>query len=441
MKRILLLLVAACSGRVHHGLDAGPIDAATDTLGPPSGDPSATATKLRVTRSGMPVPGVAVIFQAPDSTVIDAVVTNELGLAWAEMPAGGFVTALERLGSGLDELTTFAQVAPAESLELDLAPTGPTSEFYVSVTANGDGGASGHMLYTSCGGPFGIDPGAFTDVQLVGCDGAADMLVLSLDGDSQPLRSSYFSAVSLPTGTAATDATTYPSLSLTAQYAGLVATTFSYSNIPASVEYISTYHALANARGRTYDQTVGGAPFGNAATLSVQMPAVVTPTLTVTTTFAPSEIGQQLVYEQRSQPTATYALDVASALLPAYTVAPTYDVATHTLAWTERVSGIAVDLVRTRLHVYRDDIPSGRAWGWRMIAPRSGTAVVYPQLPVIGFDFNPTAGDVVGVDELTTANVPGGYPAVHAHGFADFTTLIVATGGRFVVQTLAAAVL
>ena len=441
MKRILLLLVAACSGRVHHGLDAGPIDAATDTLGPPSGDPSPTATKLRITRHGMPVPGVAVIFQAGDSTVIDAVVTNEIGLAWAEMPAGGFVTALERLGSGLDELTTFAQVAPAESLELELSPTGPTSEFNVSFNASGDGGASGHLLYTSCGGPFGIDPNVFNDIQLVGCDGAADMLMLSLDVDSQPLRSSYFSAVTLPTGTAATDATTYPSLALTAQYTGLVATTFSYSNIPASVEYISAYHALANARGRTYDQTVGAPPSGTAANLSMLMPAVATPTLTVTTTFAPSEIGQQLVYEQRGQPSAPYVLDLASALLPAYTVAPAYDVATHTVAWTERVSGIAVDLVRTRMHVYRDDIPSGRAWGWRMIAPRSGTAVVYPQLPVIGFDFNPAPGDIVGVDELTTANVPGGYAAVRTRGFADFTSLIMATGGRFVVQTLAAAVL
>jgi len=433
----LVVVVAACSGRVHHGVDAGPIDASGDTLTAPGGEPSPTATKLTITRHGMPITGVAVIFQAADSSLVTAVLTNELGLAWAEMPpAGGYVTAIENLGADLDELTTFSQVAQGDSLSLELEPTGTISEFYMSLTANADGGASAHQLYTSCGGPFGIDPLVPNDIQLAGCDGTADMLLLSLDSDGQPLRGSYFPAVTLPTGPAPTDATTYPILALNGQYASLTTRTFSYTNVPATIEYISTYHALANARGRTYDQTAGGAPVANAANLSVQMPDIATPTLTVTTTFAPSEPGQQLVYDERSATTAPYALDVASALLPAYTATPTFDVATRTVTWTERVSGVSVDVVRARLHIYRDDIPSGHAWGWRMIAPRTGTTITYPQLPIFGFDFNPTTTDISGIDDLTTASIPGGYNAIRAHGFDDFTNIIMGSGGRLVVQTL-----
>ena len=112
MKRLigLPLVVAACTGGVHHGTDAHMGDAAGDTVGTSTGDPPAGAVKLVVTRAGIPVIGVAVVFQTADSSVVQAGLTNEKGLAWAEMPAGGFVTAIAEVGSGIDELTTFAAV-------------------------------------------------------------------------------------------------------------------------------------------------------------------------------------------------------------------------------------------------------------------------------------------------------------------------------------------
>ena len=71
-----------------------------------------------------------------------------------------------------------------------------------------------------------------------------------------------------------------------------------------------------------------------------------------------------------------------------------------------------------------------------MIAPRSGTSVTYPQLPSFGFDFNPTATDTVGIDQLTTASVPGGYAAARPTGFGDFTPLVIGTTSKLVVQSL-----
>ena len=71
-----------------------------------------------------------------------------------------------------------------------------------------------------------------------------------------------------------------------------------------------------------------------------------------------------------------------------------------------------------------------------MSARRTGTSVTFPQLPVFGFDFNPTTDDLVGVDELTTANVPGTYHDARPVGFTDFTSLVIGTTHRMVVQSL-----
>jgi hypothetical protein len=70
------------------------------------------------------------------------------------------------------------------------------------------------------------------------------------------------------------------------------------------------------------------------------------------------------------------------------------------------------------------------------VAPRSGTQVSYPQLPSFGFDFNPIAGDIIAVSELTTAAVPGDYAAARPIGFTDLLSLVIGTTDRSVIQSL-----
>jgi hypothetical protein len=226
----------------------------------------------------------------------------------------------------------------------------------------------------------------------------------------------------------------YPALNVIGSYGGLVAKSFAYSNVPAAVTFIGTYHAFANAHGRVYERTTGVSPSGGSAVAQLALPSASASSLVATSLYS-TDIGAQLIFDAQP-PSGAYALDVSSALLPRYSASPAYDPALRSIAWTEGTGPVQPDLVRTRIHVYRDAIPSGRAWGWRMIAPRSGTNVTYPQLPSFGFDFNPTATDTVGVDELTTASVPGGYAAARPIGFGELTPLVIGTTSKLVVQSL-----
>ena len=77
-------------------------------------------------------------------------------------------------------------------------------------------------------------------------------------------------------------------------------------------------------------------------------------------------------------------------------------------------------------------------------APKSGTTIALPKLPVGSFDFNPNATDTIVVDGLTTAALPdgpegpegpGGYDAMRAHAFDPLTSMSRTTPGVLVYQT------
>ncbi|HEX5061089.1 MAG TPA: hypothetical protein VFV99_17105 [Kofleriaceae bacterium] len=424
------LLLAACS-EVHHGVDAGPADAAVDALPTSMGDPTPTSVKLVVTRNGMPVVGVAVVFQNADSSLVSAQLTNDKGLAWTEMAAGGFVTALEHVGSGSDELSTFAAVQPGDSLELAFAPAGPTDEWPVAITVPSDGSAVGYQVYTSCGGPIGLLPGGTATATLLGCDGVADAVVVGEDDTSQPVSAFYAGNLTVPPAAEPPD---FGSFAITGSYAPLVTKTFSYANVPPLVSFIGTYHTFVSTHGRVYERTAGDTVSNGSVTTQVQLPATTAASLIVSTLFS-SDVGSQTIYETSADASTPYAVDVGAAQLPPFATQPAYDVATRELAWTERSGPQVPNLVRARIHVYRDDIPGGRAWNWRLVAPRTGASVTYPVLPSFGFDFNPKRGDAIGLGELTTVDAPGGYANARRVGFSDLINL-VGPGDKMLLETL-----
>jgi hypothetical protein len=132
---------------------------------------------------------------------------------------------------------------------------------------------------------------------------------------------------------------------------------------------------------------------------------------------------------------ATFDVDVGSVLLAPYAAAPEYQVANHRLAFTTR-TGVTPDVVRGRIHVFRDGIPAGRAWDWRIVAPYEA-GITFPKLPVVDFDFNPATDDTVTVDELTTLSLPGGFVGFHTNGFAEPRSVAISgTLGRIVQQDL-----
>ncbi len=123
--------------------------------------------------------------------------------------------------------------------------------------------------------------------------------------------------------------------------------------------------------------------------------------------------------------------------MQAYASAPVYDLAAHTVTWTERAGGTPGDVVRVGMQMYRDDIPTGRAWRWRLAAARTGTSVKFPTLPpVAGFDFNPIASDTVAIDDLTMMRLPGGLAPWRTTIFAPLAQTLTGTTGHVAVQTL-----
>lgn len=425
---VAALLCGACGDKVHHGIDPGLIDAPVDTL-VPGDDPPPGAVTLAITRRGVPAAGISVVFQAADSSLLDAALTNDKGIAWALMPSGGFVTSIESRGAKLDELTTFAAVAPGDALVLEIDPAGARDEWPVELSIPADASATAYQVYTTCGGPIGVDPAAPAQTTLLGCGGVADAVVVGFDADNQPLSAFFAGGVSLPEAPP-TDPPTFMPVPLSGSYASLSPATFSYSNVPTSVTTVATFHAFASERGRVYERTAAEPVSGGSAQTVIALPSTAAPSLVATTLYA-AEVGTQTIFEASSPP---YALDISAARLPGFATAPAF--AAGAVTWTESGGAVQPDLVRVRIHAYRDDIPTGRAWGWRILAPRSGTSVAYPVLPDLGFDFNPASSDIVGVDELTTAAVPGEYSA--RIGFADLSMRVVGTSERAVVQILTA---
>jgi hypothetical protein len=422
MKRAAILLaLAGCKADLHQTVDAQPLDAAIDSLSP-NGDPPANAVKLTVTRGTAPVVDVAVFFQGADSSLISASLTNDKGVAWAVMPAGGFVTAVQHAGTGLDHLSTFASVQPADSLELDLSPPGSASPHLLQITVPTAANAVSYLVHTPCGSePMGSET---ADITLVGCGVTTDLVIVPQDVDGVALGALFAPGVNVDGGPA----------TITGSYQSFANVSVSYTNVPAFVTFIGVYEALS-AEQRAFARSEGVTPAGGLAQVDVSMPQSTATELTVSNLFPTAgEIGIQTIYGWHPA-SATVDVDVGSVLLPAYATAPEYQVATRRIAFTTR-AGVMPDVVRGQIRVHRDNIPSGRAWDWRIVAPYE-SGITFPKLPVFDFDFNPLGGDTITIGELSSISVPGGYAGFRAQGFAEARSVAISgTLGRIVQQDL-----
>lgn len=422
MKRLALALtLVGCSAEVHHTPDGGPLDVLSDSLQESMGDIPSNAVKLHVTRAGLPVAGVAVFFQMGDSTKIASVVTNAAGLAWAVAPAGSFVTALDH-GAGFDELTTFSAVQSGDTLELEIDPKGPTVTSTFTLEVPTAVNAVAYKVYSPCG-EQAIES-ASADITLNGCPNPTDLVVVPLDDEGSPVGGAlYASNVDIKGSTVDLKSNAY---------VPLAANEYKLTNVPATVQYIGLYGSFS-AQYRAFEASAGADVITNTATIGMRMPANAGVELTVATEFPTAgEQGRERIYNWHA-PTTTYNLDIASAQVPRYASAPIFT--NNMLTWTERSSGNEPDLVRADVHVYRDAFPQGRSWRWHIAAPRTGTMVKFPTLPVLDFDFNLHDGDIAGVDELQTISLPGGFAGVRTHPFDNVARAISGTVGRITVQS------
>jgi len=422
-------VLVACGGDHHHGIDAPPLDAPTDTLVPSSGQPPPEAVAIHVTQRGEPAPNVAVYFQTPDSTVELATTTDPTGIAWALAADGDFVTVIEPANTtGATAVTTFAGVRRSDRLELALDPVVSNPQVTVTLHVPLQNGALAYQIHNPCGDVVALDASGSGDVTFLDCGaGLIDLVITPTDSDGASVFGALFT-----TGVVVASGS---SVTIVGGYTSFDTASFTYT-VPATVGYVNTYQAILTPRGRVFDASAGAAPASGSAATSVKQPHTPGGTTALTVTDAvpiDSETSQQSVFEW-SPWSATHALDVAAQRLPEYAGVATFDLASSSVTWSERAGGVAPSLVRAGLNVYRDAIPEGRRWTWRIAAPRGGTAVALPHIPVNGFDFNPTAGDSVTVDDLTNALVPGGYDAVRAHAFDDLVRVISVGTGTMIVE-------
>jgi hypothetical protein len=164
-------------------------------------------------------------------------------------------------------------------------------------------------------------------------------------------------------------------------------------------------------------------------------------TLAASSTFPTAEeLGTQLVLDWAEVDGSDYMLDLGAAMLPRYTAPPVFDTARRTAVWEEAAGGTEPEVVRIRLQIHRIGIPTGTAWEWRLVGPRTGASITYPRLPLderSGFNFNPILHDTVNVHDLTTASLPTGFDTtVRARGFVPFKDMRSGTSGRIVTQDL-----
>jgi len=414
------------------------------------------ATTVIVTDRGSPVSGLPVFFHNPDGSVKLETVTSLSGASGLTLEPGSFVTVMQpRNRYGIDQFSTFSGVGVVggpEVLHLDLTPRGPQA-FEVDVTVADDGaGAVPYVVYTTCTGeePHGVTPGMQTRLSLECASNAqgqvrADFLAVRLDPDTnEPVRAQFLPNVDV----VAQKTITFPA----GGYTPVDAVTVNYSNFGTHT-FVHTYQSINTANGRLFESFEGGHPTLDTHVLA--RPQTTGTTLfTVSSTYPlPDAADEQLVYRWIPMPGGAPALsvDVLGTALPSYVnerppsnppLAPIigqYDIAGKKLVWKEKVGPLSANFVRVRAKFHRADIPVDQVWSWQVIAAR-GTApeVKFPALPTLmPFDFNPAAGDVAAIEELTNIKLPAGlsYDTIRAIGFADVNTFAAPNqSGTMIVQ-------
>ncbi len=414
---LVVLCVAACGddSGVRH-LDAHMADSPLPPPDGPNPDAPPQPVKLIVTTAGgVPNPGVKVYFQNADSSVVASMTTDVTGAASAVMAAGGYVTAinpyaLALFGGVTDDVETFAGVKPGDVLRLDQAS--PSVGITVNITAPPDAAAGvvSYLIYASClpngatllNAPNGSGAvNATGQIILSGCNGTADIMIVTTDDANNPLDYIYAPA------TAVVDQT---SLDFTASaYTAATARAFTYTDTPVVDDSLVVQDTLVTSRGAVFEQnTSQGISAGPPINFTLQMPAFTGAFDVLSTEESVGGVLSTRNILDWAPYAATYTLDYQAHLVPDITDFPVLDTSTHTLSWPEAGGTLPAQLVVVNAGVFRQaDVKS---WNWNIAAPHD-TKVMFPNLPTDVYDYNVAQADSFSVFTMVSANVPGGYDA------------------------------
>lgn len=422
-----LLILAACDDGGGAITDAASIDTSMNDCGCVTTDAPDPMVTVQVLDTAGPLAGVPVYFLDGLGAPVAMSATDALGQAHAVMPTGGSVTAVMADAGFGDRLATALGVLPGDTIYVRARGGGADMLIDLTVPANGSNGH--YMVDTTCGSAdvlTEVGTTATFQVQLFGCGATTDFKVSADNGDGGPV------STFIATNVAVSDAA---AVTLTGTYQPDTTVTQSYSNLPPPVSFVNGERAVVAARGSLWKTGVGLDVVAGAAsgTFGVPVLGATGPSLVAITTLnrnlGPSE-SRVLAHPADGD----YALDATGVLLPPFIAGAQFDIATHTLAWTEDTTGATPDLTFASLQVDRSLLK--QSWTWDVVAPHTATALVLPVLPGAAADYNPVATDDVFVNDHLTAALPGGYAVgrMYAHLATSFEHFASVLTGRLVIE-------
>ena len=392
---VISLLLSACVGSITGG----------DTDPQPSPSPSDPPPDLReakvVVRDGTrPQPGVHVLFQNADDTLIADVTTNAEGIATTKLPNGGNVTVVREFPAGTNgepaaapQLYTYLGVKNDDVLEVVL-PLSDNTPYVTKVTVALDPGTPFGVM-TPCGSAQGIAP--TVEVTLYGCVGSTDFYVYELDGETAAFLK---------------HATLAPDLDFSTEvFRGTLAVEISASNMTMPAVYLQ--RRLVTDHFTAYDS--GILP----TTATIDIPELPTADQ-ITSAYVYDGQNTYVTARREAFSAAPSTIDIGAAMIP---TPSTPALANNTLTWTETGTGTA-DLAIARVVVQTQDRTFVRA-----IAGADTMSMHVPMLPAPWTKYNVDAATDQPRIAHNLVRVTGGWDVGRARVFSFFDGADIAPMG------------
>ena len=378
---LVCIFASACTGIID-----------VDTAPPPP----KTDVQIVIRDGQSPQPGVAVIFQGVDGSLVAEATTDATGAATAELPEGGSVTVIRSYptptgGDPLPiEVYTYAGVKSGDRLALGrpASEQGTASAVLVKVPTTAGGTVK---IQSPCGGGQGTGPLVAITVR----DCAPEIGLYVVDGAQQ----SFFKRTTFSENMDVSNES----------LVGALASPISATNVPPNT--VVTVEQRLGYDGFYFFST--GAKRVDTTPANTNVPPLSGVEQLVITSSS-SNNRTQVVASRGAYNQDSLIVDASAGLIASVSglsYKPTG------ITWVEEGGGTA-DAVIASLDVTRADLVNNNRQYVRMIiAPHTGASLQVPVLPGTGAIYNPKMGDQVATS-LGIVAATGGYDAVRARAFA-----------------------
>ena len=324
--------------------------------------------------------GVPVVFVDADGTEVGHPVTDQDGIASADVHAGASATVVITRET-ITQMTTLLGLKPGDDIILGPRRGMPTSAGNFTVSFATYSGATNYTVYGPCGATNSTTSPVGLTMQSDCKQDTMDLLVVAYDPNGNPLASLTKTGVTFAAG---------GSTAVTGTYQVVSNFTASYTNVSATVTSIDFTRELPDNDGFT--RGASGAPASG--TYSASVPAPQGSTARVITNLETSTGAQQTIEQAIQGNALTYGMDVGATALP-WLGEPALDLANHTITVTidpTGTSGDTPDVFALEGSYSRTIDQMNHSYDWLVLGPTPGDLVL-PIMPAEVGDVMPKADD------------------------------------------------